>query len=152
MANLQAWLRDAGFTSVRTYIQSGNVVIEHAARIDVVDCVHDVILEHSGFDVPVIVRTAREMSAVVASNPYPGVEPTRLHVSFLHTVPDAAALTSAVLDDWRREEFTVVGRDVYLHLPDGMGQSVMVPKLKLIKNATTRNWNTVLALIELALH
>jgi uncharacterized protein (DUF1697 family) len=152
MADLQAWLNDAGFGEVRTYIQSGNVVIEHPAKIDVVTRVHDAIAQNSGFDVPVIVRTARELSAVVASNPYPGVEPTRLHVSFLQRAPDDATVKLAAEDDWRPERFNVVGRDVYLHLPDGMGQSVMVPKLKLIKNATTRNWNTVLALVDLLAH
>jgi uncharacterized protein (DUF1697 family) len=152
MADLQAWLSDAGFKEVRTYIQSGNVVFDHLAKIDVVTRVHDAIAENSGFDVPVIVRTAHELSALVASNPYLGVEPTQLHVSFLPSAPDDAALKVAANDDWRPEEFSVVGRDVYLHLPDGMGKSVMAPKLKLIKNATTRNWNTVLALSDLVAH
>jgi uncharacterized protein (DUF1697 family) len=70
-------------------------------------------------------------------------------VSFLADVPDAVATKTANASDWAPEEFTMVGREVYLHLPEGMGRSVMVPRLKLIKNATTRNWNTVLALVDL---
>jgi uncharacterized protein (DUF1697 family) len=150
MANLRTWLSGVGFQNAQTYIQSGNVVIEHAKRVDVVARVHNAIEQNSGFDVPVIVRSAEEMSGVVASNPYPGVEPTRLLVSFLHTAPDDATLQAAAIGDWQPEEFTVVGRDVYLHLPSGVGQSLMVPKLTLIKSATTRNWNTVLALVDLA--
>ena len=149
MADLRAWLDAAGFTDVRTYIQSGNVVVEHETKLDVASRVHDAIEEHSGLDVPVIVRTSQELSAIVAANPYHGVEPTRLHVSFLADVPDAVATKTANASDCAPEEFTMVGREVYLHLPEGMGRSVMVPRLKLIKNATTRNWNTVLALVDL---
>jgi len=149
MADLRAWLLASGFDEVRTYIQSGNVVLEHAPTLDVAARVREVILAQRGLDVPVIVRDRAEWSAVVAANPYRGVEPTRLHVSFLAVAPDAAA-RAAAREDWGAEEYTVVGREVYLHLPEGMGRSVMVPRLALIKEATTRNWNTVLALEDLA--
>lgn len=149
MANLTKWLHDAGFTSVTTYIQSGNVALEHRASLDVASAVHRAIDEHSGWDVAVIVRTSLELFDVVASNPYPGVEPTKLHVSFLAHAPSEATLAASRAESWSPEEFTVVGRDVYLFLPEGMGRSLMVPRLKLIKNATTRNWNTVLAMADL---
>ncbi len=150
MAELRTWLGAAGFTGVRTYIQSGNVVVEHTARIDVATRVHDVITANSGFDVPIVVRTAGELHNVVASNPYATVKPTTLHVSFLPSAPDEATLRASAQTDWRPEEFTRRGNDVHLHLPNGMGRSVMVPKLALIRDATTRNWNTVLALLDLA--
>ncbi len=150
MADLRTWLSVAGFTGVQTYIQSGNVVVEHAARVDVATRFRAIIKENSGLDVPIVVRTARELHGVVAANPYSTLEPTKLHVSFLAVAPDDATLAGSALADWRPEEFTLQGNDVYLYLPNGMGRSVMVPKLALIKNATTRNWNTVLALAALA--
>ena len=65
--------------------------------------------------------------------------------------PAAMADLVAALDStrWAPEEFTLVGREVYLHLPSGMGRSAMVPRLALVKDATLRNWNTVVALTEL---
>ena len=150
MADLRTWLGAAGFTGVQTYIQSGNVVVEHSARIDVVAQVRAVIKENSGLDVPIVVRTAGELHGVVASNPYATVEPTKLHVSFLPSAPDDATLAASAQTHWRPEEFTLEGNNVYLHLPNGMGRSVMVPRLALIRDATTRNWNTVLALATLA--
>lgn len=147
MADLTNWLRDAGFSSVTTYIQSGNVVIEHPRGDDVALVVHQVIADHTGLEVKVVVRTARELREVVARNPYVDAVPTQLHVSFLEDKPDA---TSAGTNQWAPERFTVVGRDVYLYLPHGMGRSVMVPRLALVRSATTRNWNTVLALSDLA--
>jgi uncharacterized protein (DUF1697 family) len=149
MANLTSWLEAAGFTSVETYIQSGNVVLGHDARCDVKKLVRDTIAEHTGWDVRVLVRSVAEMRSVVAANPYPGAESTQLHVSFLDEAPDEAALALNRSDEWLPEEYTVISREVYLHLPDGMGRSVMVPRLKLIKDATTRNWNTVLAMKKL---
>ena len=150
MADLADWLVDAGFTKVRTYIQSGNVVLDHSPRQDVASSVRQLIAERAGLDVAVVVRSASELRDVVARNPYLGAEPTQLHVSFLDAALDPAALLKARQRDWSPEEFTVDDRVVYLHLPHGMGQSVMVPRLTMLKRATTRNWNTVLALRDLA--
>ncbi|MDE3030783.1 MAG: DUF1697 domain-containing protein [Acidobacteriota bacterium] len=150
MTDLARWLGDAGFTGVRTYIQSGNVVLEHPVHQDVGAIVHQVIAERARLDVGVVVCSSRELIDVVARNPYVGVEPTRLHVSFLDAAPDPAALLKARQRDWSPEEFTVEDRVVYLHLPHGMGRSVMVPRLAMLRRATTRNWNTVAALCELA--
>jgi uncharacterized protein (DUF1697 family) len=146
MTDLTQWLLDAGFTSVSTYIQSGNVVLEHRARLDVGARVRAVIAEHTGWDVPVVVRSAVQLAEVVAANPYPQAEPTTLHVAFLESAPDVGPLADLDPQRWLPEEFTAHGREVYLHLPQGMGRSVMAPRLAILKNATTRNWNTVLAL------
>ena len=45
-----------------------------------------------------------------------------------------------------------MGRDVFLHVPDGMGRSAMVPRLALVKGATVRNWNTVQRLVAMLDH
>ena len=150
MTDLAGWLGDAGFTEVRTYIQSGNVVLEHPANQDVGAIVHHVIAERAQLDVAVVVRSSLDLRRIVARNPYRGAEPTQLHVSFLDAAPDPATLLRASQRDWSPEEFSVDDREVYLHLPHGMGNSVMVPRLAMLKRATTRNWNTVEALCEMA--
>ena len=149
MADLRQWLHDARLGDVHTYIQSGNIVIDHPAKLDVASLVRDAITTGSGLDVPVLVRSAKELTDLVACNPYDDDGP-RVHVSFLDTAPDRALLEGASEQDWSPEEYTVLGRDVYLHLPHGMGKSFMVPRLKFLKDATTRNWNTVLALVEMS--
>ena len=167
MADLARWLEEVGFTSVRTYIQSGNVVLEHAAprvgaRVaasadatndatdDVARLVHQTIVERCGLDVKVMVRSALELRQVVDANPYVGASPTQLHVSFFDQPPDASTMARLQALDFSPEEFTPAGRTIYLHLPHGMGRSAMVPRLRVLKDATTRNWNTVLALCDLA--
>ena len=150
MAALADWLRVAGFSSVTTYIQSGNVVLEHSRAVDVGAVVHRAIIEHTGHDIRVLVTSATELREIVDANPYDGLSPTQLHVSFFEHAPDASVLARLAATDWSPEEFSVAGRVLYLHLPHGMGRSVMVPRLTVLKEATTRNWNTVLALSELA--
>ena len=150
MADLVQWLGAAGLSRVQTYIQSGNVVVEHAATLDVAPRIHEVIAEMTGWDVPVVVRGADELRAVVAANPFPDAAPTHLHVAFLPSAPEGAPDDLVNHAPWRPEEFRVIGRDVYLFVPPGIGHSVMVPRLSLLRAATTRNWNTVLAVVELA--
>jgi len=150
MADLTKWLSDVGFSSVSTYIQSGNVVIEHSRADDVAHIVHQVIAERTGLDIKVLVRTALELREVAEGNPYADASPAQLHVSFLDHAPEAMVGAGIEPLEWSPEEFTVVGRAVYLYLPLGMGRSVMVPRLTMLKGATTRNWNTVLALNDLA--
>ena len=149
MNDLKQWLLEAGFSKVATYIQSGNVALEHPAGLDVATAVRRALAEHPDGDVPVVVRTSDEVLRVEASNPYPDADHTRLHVAFLAKAPEEAALSAALERSWQPEEFRVVGRDVYLFLPAGMGRSTMVPRLGIIKGATTRNWNTVLSLADL---
>jgi Protein of unknown function (DUF1697) len=75
MADLRALLEDAGYTAVRTHLNSGNVVLtgdgadpaEHAARIEAA------IHERLGMDVRCAVLTADELRTVVEGHPFEGV-------------------------------------------------------------------------------
>jgi uncharacterized protein (DUF1697 family) len=147
MKDLTAWLEAEDFGEVTTYIQSGNVVLDHDDVRDIAREVHDVLTERTGWDIPVIVRRANEMRAVLNANPYPGVEPRQLHVAFLASAPEVGDSDDA--ERWRPEEYRVAGREVYLFVPDGLGRSVMAPRLTFLRPATMRNWNTVVALTNL---
>lgn len=147
MKDLSAWLESAGFAEVRTYIQSGNIVLGHDPGRDVVHDVHDLLAARTGWDIAVVVRTAPEMRAVLDTNPFPRDEPTQLHVAFLATAPDEPV--GGDVERWRPEEYRVIGREVYLFVPDGLGRSLMAPRLKILRTATTRNWNTVVALSDM---
>ena len=154
-------LRDAlgavGHAEVRTYAQSGNVVLRSRSSASrVAESVHDVVADLSGLDVAVVVRTAAEVGDVAAHNPFlrrPGADPGRqLHVAFLEDRPAAAA--AAGLDPHRAapEELFVRGREVYLWCPNGMGRSrVMLGVERALGTAATvRNWRTVLELARMA--
>lgn len=154
MKPLAKVFEDAGGTDVVTYIQSGNVVFGHPARsaAKLASDLEARIRELAGFDVPVILRTAKEWQEVVDHNPFEGVEPDKLHVFFLATKPPAGAENNIDLAAFAPEEMAIVGREAYFHLPNGLGRAKLpaaaVPKLKV--PATARNWRTVLKLLALA--
>ena len=152
MADLRELFVRAGCVEVTSYIQSGNVVFAHPGEAagEVASLLEREIQSATGFDVPVVLRTVAELDAVVEANPYPGVEPTKLHVVFLAEPPPPAAVSAFDAACFAPEEFAVVGREVYLHLPDGMGRAKLPPALPLIRGTgTARNWRTVLKLAEL---
>lgn len=149
MADLVECLEAAGFEGVRTYIQSGNVVFIQRGRGDVRSEVEAAIAARFGFEVPVIVRSGEEMLDVMESNPFTEMDPTKVHVGFLNDPPDPVAVGATDPDAWSPESFVVHGREVYLHLPQGMGRAKMPSRLKVLAGATIRNWNTITALVVL---
>lgn len=155
MPDLAALFTDVGCREVRTYIQSGNVVF--AAPKKVVTALPRTLPEalqrNHGFSAAVVLRSGAEMQAVLAGWPFAEVEENHQHVMFLDGVPTAAAI--ATLDPNRSpgDEFRVVGREIYLRLPNGVGNSKLNNQFfdsRLKMTSTGRNWRTVRALAEMA--
>lgn len=152
MADLRTVFAEAGAENVSSYIQSGNVVFTHRTRSpdklggDLEKRIETV----TGLAVPVYLRTGQEWEAVIAANPFPAAEPTTLHVAFLNGEPDSAAADTIDREAFAPEEFAVVGRQVYLHLPNGMARTKLPQALEALGPPTIRNWRTVTKLAELA--
>src|SRR5690349_6103179 len=93
MATLRTTLEGAGATAVQTYIQSGNAVFVHAMKSEakLVVQLAAAIKKAAGFDVPVVLRSAAEVAAVVENNPFPDAGEDDLHVGFLPAIPAAVA-------------------------------------------------------------
>jgi uncharacterized protein (DUF1697 family) len=149
MSELRAVCEEAGCTDVETYIQSGNVVLSSSKTASALRAdLEKRISKHAGYSVPVALRTAKQIEAIVNGNPFDEPDGTKLHVAFLTEKPKKDALEDIDVDAFAPEELRVKGEDVYLHLPNGMGRGVIpvkvLPKLKV--PATVRNWKTVLKL------
>jgi uncharacterized protein (DUF1697 family) len=146
MSDLKALCEKEGYGCVKTYIASGNVVFTAAAREAAVrSALERAVGRHMNREVAVLVRTAAELEATVAANPFPGVAGNRLLVFFLPEPPPRNALAGVVAPDG--EELAVRGRELFVHYPNGMGRSKL--KVPLWNGATSRNLNTVLKLAEL---
>jgi uncharacterized protein (DUF1697 family) len=156
MPELRALLGDAGFEDVRTYVQSGNVVLSSGhspARVGAQ--AEKLIAERFGFDVDVIVRTAGELAEVVARNPLGDVatDPKRYQVSFLESEPDPEVISRIASVAAESERLVAIGRELYAWHPDGVARSKLWAKLAghgLGVRATARNWTTVGTLLEMA--
>jgi uncharacterized protein (DUF1697 family) len=156
MPELSALLTEAGFEDVRTYVQSGNVVLRSdAPPEDLGSLVERLIEERFGFAVDVIVRSRGELAEVVRRNPLADVatDPKRYQVSFLDAEPDPEALEKVAAAAHDSERLVSIGRELYAWHPDGIGRSKMWSKLAgagLGVRATARNWTTVTTLLEMA--
>jgi len=157
MKDLVAMFTDAGCDGVRTYIQSGNVVFsaKRALARRVPALITQAIADRLGLRVPLVMRTAAELEKVVAGNPFlrAGADPKKLHVAFLAKQPTAARVATLQPDRSPPDEFSVRGREIYLHCPNGVARTKLTNAYfdaRLTTTTTVRNWNTVLKLCELA--
>lgn len=146
MARLRELLTGAGYSDVATYLQSGNAVFEATGKREAIRLsVEGLLEEEFGMEVPVILRNAREMAAVVEACPYreaADADPTKVHATFLSELPEGDVWPDPVPP----EEFTLGDGVIYMSLPDGMGRAALPGLLdKAVKGvtATTRNWRTV---------
>jgi uncharacterized protein (DUF1697 family) len=147
MTELKAMCDDAGFARVETYIASGNVVFESKAAASRVKAELEArLLKHSGKPVGVVVRTASQMAAVLAANPFADAEPKHTYAIFLDERPPSDALDKVV---GRSDETMVLGdREIFVQYGNGMGRSKL--RIPAAKKGTARNMNTVAKLAEMA--
>jgi uncharacterized protein (DUF1697 family) len=156
MADLRELLSSLGYGDPRTLLQSGNVVLGAEARAD--DLATDLEREISGrFGVktPVVVRTRKEIAAVVARDPLREVvDRDKLYqVSFLSAKPDPKRMREVAAVDVAPERFVHVRSEIYAWHPNGIQRSPLATLLsdkRLGVTVTARNWNTTVKLLELA--
>ena len=156
MLELRRALEREGFADVRTYLQSGNVVVSSDAPADELAAqARQALARRFGLDVDVIVRTRDELAEVIARDPLGdvAVNPKRYQVSFLARELDAAALRQLSALAAPSERLVVIGRELYAWHPDGVARSRLWARLagrQLGVSATARNWTTVTSLLALA--
>ena len=149
MADLRRMVEDLGGQEVATYLQSGNVVFSGPKRLGVE--LEAVLRKDLGFEVPVLVRSGPQLAAIVAANPFDAAG-AMLSVTLLAATPPKSAVTAIDPDGFGDDRFVVSGTEIYLHTPGGYGRSKLNNTFwerKLGVQATTRNWNTMLALAEM---
>jgi uncharacterized protein (DUF1697 family) len=157
MERLRASFENLGFTDVKTYVQSGNVVFK-AAKISadgLAKKIAKMILDDFGFEVSILVRTPAEFESVLKRNPFTtqaGAEDAPLYVAFLSgAVPKGAEELLKPLAT-AGEKLVISGSEIYLQYPKGYGETKLsnaAIEKKLALRATTRNWRTVNALVEM---
>lgn len=158
MGDLKALYESLGLRNVQTYINSGNVIFKTAGRdfARLRKRIEDAIENSHGFRSDVILRTPAELREVIARNPFaarPGMEPSRLAISFLAGEPDAEAVEKVRAIKAEPEELRIDGRELYIYFPNGMARpnlSMALVERTLKTPGTSRNWNTARKLLEMA--
>lgn len=152
MADLRSLVESLGFSTVRTLLNSGNIIFE-TSQPDIAKITVQIeagIKSHFGFSSSVVAVTEDDLMAIIKENSLLklGADPSRLLVAF---VADPRVLTKAkalLSESWAPEAFALGGHAAYLWCPRGViGSKLMQSLGRLAGEATTiRNWATVLKL------
>lgn len=157
MTDLATLAREAGGRDVQTFIQSGNVVFSATAKVAAgfEAALSKGIAARFGLSVPVVVRPVAELRRVAEAHPLAreGIDPKHLHVGFLAATPAAERVAKLDPDRSPPDTFVVKGSEIYAAFPNGAADTKLTTAYfdkTLGTTSTFRNWNTVLALVELA--
>ncbi len=146
MADLRALLTDAGYTEVRTHLNSGNVILTGTSAP--VARLEKAITNGTGLDVRCVVLTAKELRAIVDGHPFADVATngSRMFAHVLGAEPDQATLDDALKLD--PDNARPGPRVIYQWCPDGLLEAPPITA-KIGVPVTARNWNTITKLDQL---
>ncbi len=159
MADLRELLAGIGFTDVKTYIQSGNIFFNLSNEMsdaEIADAIEKLISDNYGFDVPVVIRSVEEVEQAIENNPfYTGEEEniTNLHLTFLKEKPSEENQLKTEEYNYEPDKFVIKNKDVFIFCEGKYHKSKLTNTFfekKLKVSTTTRNWKTVLKLLELS--
>jgi uncharacterized protein (DUF1697 family) len=156
MESLRAMHERMGHRQVISYIQSGNVIfVAKASAATIARQLTARFAKQFGFAAKVLVVDARQLAAIVAGNPYASIaveRPNTVHVGICQSAPDAAGLTALFTRARTTEAFELGQGVLYLHAPDGFGQSKFASGMERACGVTmtVRNWRTIQTLSKMA--
>lgn len=156
MKELVAVLEDLGCRNVRTYIQSGNVVLQskNKSPSDLSQKISLGVKTRRGFEPYVLLLHLEDLKQAIAANPFPEAEtdPRGLHFGFLDSVPSKPDLSKLKALKSGSERFQLINRVFYLHAPDGIGRSKLAASSEKLLGVsmTARNWRTVCKIRDMA--
>ncbi|MBF0170876.1 MAG: DUF1697 domain-containing protein [Nitrospinae bacterium] len=155
MARLREVLTSAGFANVRTYIQTGNVLLSSPTNGEALAArMAALIKERIGPDLAVVVRKPAEIERVLKGNPFgAGHDIARVFYVLFAAPPPKEKVAALVAADYGAEKLVVTGDAAYLYIPGQYGKgklSAAILERKLGVSATMRNDNTMRKLVELS--
>jgi uncharacterized protein (DUF1697 family) len=146
-----------GFKNTKTYVQSGNLIFEtDRPQSALCSLLEKRLAGETRLPVSVILRTPVELEMIISGNPFvkeKDIDRTKLHVTFLVKPALKEAVEKLAAIKAGADRFRVAGKEIYLHCPNGYGETKLsnnALQKVLGVNATTRNWNTVNKLLEMA--
>ncbi|MFK8006001.1 MAG: DUF1697 domain-containing protein [Saprospiraceae bacterium] len=160
MADLKELYKSLGFENIITYIQSGNVIFESKKKNNnnvFTRKIKEAIFEKYGFDVPVIIRSVKEIKSIVKNHPFEkkeGCQIENLCLTFLSEIPTAENLEKINTYDYAPDLFQIIEDNAFIFIQGKYHQSKLTNNFfekKLKVSATTRNWKTVNKLLELSI-
>lgn len=149
MADLKTIAHELGLESARTFIASGNLLfVSEKPEEKLRRMLEKRLQRHMGREVRVMLRTAKEMEAIVRANPFEDAPGNRVQAFFMNDAP-ASDLLETVRNRADDERVAAGVREVFVAYGEkGIGRSRL--RIPAAEAGTARNMNTVAKLAELA--
>ena len=149
MKELASLMTENGYTNVKTYIQSGNVVFNSNHEPD--SEIGKLVEQKFGFKPEVLILSRSDLTQAIQNNPYSSVEGKFCHFGFCKSFPKTVNVAKLRELKTDTEHFSIKGSVFYLHAPDGIGRSKLAAKAEACMGVpvTSRNLNTVNKLSEM---
>jgi uncharacterized protein (DUF1697 family) len=137
-----------GYTNVKTYIQSGNVIFDSSSTNiqELTEIIEGKLKGSFDFEVCVVIRTKNEFQNIIENNPFLKEDLSKLYVAFLSGTPIDPSINEIDSIKGDSEKYFISGKEIYLYYPNGVREAKLSNNFfekKLNVSATTRNWNTV---------
>ena len=155
MSELRELLSKAGFKNVKTYIQSGNIILQSSEKkqINIEETIKKSILDHFGFEVSVLAKTRSDLKRIFDHSPFSEEKKQKSYFTMLHDTPDDELVKIASEKVYDGEEYKIIEDCIYFYCAKGYGQAKFNMSLlerKLNTFATARNYNTMVKLLSLS--
>jgi uncharacterized protein (DUF1697 family) len=154
MNDLTSLYESLGFKNITTYIQSGNVIFKSDKNNNLPEQIASKIKELYAFEIPVLIKSMTDFTGAIKKNPFINdkkIDIDKLHITFLDSIPTKNAIEK-LSETKSADHYKIIDSNVYLYCPNGYGNTKLNNTLiekKLGVNATTRNWKTCTALIDI---
>ena len=159
MADLSALYKNLGFADATTYIQSGNVIfssIDNSATQDIEAKIEKAILEKFNYNIPVMIRTMKEVNNLFLINPYlteKEFDPSKMAVIFLNEKATEEQIQKVRNIDYPPDKFYISGKEIFTFCPNGFGKTKIYTNFfekKMGVIGTARNWKTITTIFDMA--
>jgi len=155
MAELSELLCKSGFKNVKTYIQSGNVILQTSETNlqKVEDSIKQAILKYFGFEVSVLVMTRSDLERIFNDSPFSEEKKKASYFMMLHDIPEDTLIKEVSEKVYEGEEYKIINNCIYFYCASGLGNAKFNANFfehKLNTFATSRNYNTMVKLLSLS--
>ncbi len=159
MADVRKMYEGLGFSSVKSYIQSGNLLFrsDETDAVKLAEMISAEIQTHFGFDVPVIVKSVDEVAKTLAASPFLNVEDDlrdkRVMVGFVQGEISAEKQAAYTPPNNEPAEMQIINNAFHLYYPSGQARTKLTINYlerKLDVTTTTRNLRSINKLLALA--
>ncbi len=153
MAELRGLLEKNGFQDVKTYIQSGNVVLRSLFDAEVTALkIQQAIENYFGFQVSVLAKSPQEFQQIFDDCPFDQNKKEKSYFTLLFNVPNKELVNTVSKISYPNEEFIIDEACIYFYCSTGYGRAKCSNNFfekKLKTTATSRNYKTMMKLLSL---